>query len=132
MFVDQPSDVTVTEYENAAFSCSVVNSSFGIYWLVNDTDAQYEIFRQEGITVLYINDTISRLVIVGYKKHNNTVVHCVALKYHNHDIVAWISSEKALLVVLGKCTAKLRCSFQNTLDCRSAYGINTRSHVTFN
>ena len=66
MFAGQPGDMTITESESATFRCVVINSSFGIYWLVNDTDAEYAIFQQRGITVVPINDTTSHLVIVGY------------------------------------------------------------------
>ena len=105
VFTDQPGDVTVTESENATFSCSVVNSSFRIHWLVNDSDAEYTKFQQRGITVIDINDTTSHLVIEGDKTNNNTVVHCAALEYRNHRFVDWISSQKALFVVLSKCRA---------------------------
>ena len=101
VFLDQPGDMTITESESATFSCAVANSSFGIFWLVNDTDAEYNIFRQRGITVMPINDTMSHLAIEGYKKNNNTVVHCAAIHYHNYNIIAWIKSQTALLLVLG-------------------------------
>jgi hypothetical protein len=100
VFLDQPGNVTVFESGSATFICSVVNSSFSIFWLVNDTDARYTIFQEGGITIIPINDTTSHLVIAAYNKHNNTIVHCAALKYDAYRIVAWIPSQKALLVVV--------------------------------
>ena len=63
-----------------------------------------------------INDTKSHLVIEGDKSNNNTVVHCAALEYRNHRFVAWISSQKALFVVLS--TVQLPWLFTGSADHR--------------
>ena len=50
-----------------------------------------------------VNDTTSKLVIVGYRKNSNTRVQCVALQFEeNYRLIAAFHSEVALLVVLGK------------------------------
>ena len=124
VFLDQPRDVTITESENATFKCAVVNSSFSIFWLVNDTDAEYEIFRRRGITVMPVTDTISHLIVEGYKKYNNTLVHCAAIHYHNYTVIAWISSQKALLKILGKCTSQINDMKSCLLNNRHVYALD--------
>ena len=102
VFVEEPQNATVVESSSATFRCSVSNSSFSIFWHVNNSDAKYTIFQERGVTIVPINDTSSQLIIVGYKKNNNTLVNCAALKYQNYRLVDWIPSESALLVVIGK------------------------------
>lgn len=102
MFLEQPQNTAVLETSNAAFYCSVFNSSFVIHWLVNDSDADSAKFQDRGITLHVINDTASQLVIVGYKRNNNTLVQCLALQYKNHYIITFFPSVVALMVVLGK------------------------------
>ena len=102
VFLDQPQNTTIMENSSTAFHCSVFNSSFVIHWLINDSDADSAKFQDRGITLRVINDTASHLVIVGYKKNNNTLVQCLALQYENHYIITFFPSVVATMVVLGK------------------------------
>ena len=101
VYFEQPQNTTIEESANATFRCSLSNTSFSIFWTVNNSDADFDIFHRRGVAIMPINATVSQLQIVGDKNNNNTFVQCVALLYHNHQIVS-IPSKIALLLVLGK------------------------------
>ena len=104
VFLEQPERVTVYESDNATFRCSVVNSSFSIFWLVNGFSATFTVFRERGFSVKEDPDThtISRLEVVGHAYNNNTNISCAADQIHSDPELSWIVSEVALLIVQGK------------------------------
>ena len=108
VFVEEPQNATVVESSSATFRS---NSLFSIFWLVNNSNAKYTIFQERGVTIVAINDTSSQLIVVGYKNNNNTLMNCAAMKYQNYQLVAWIPSESALLVVMGKVLFDVDCIF---------------------
>ncbi|CAI8021817.1 hypothetical protein GBAR_LOCUS12872 [Geodia barretti] len=111
-FVEQPERTTVNQFETATFRCSVVNSSFSIFWLVNNSDAAFTKFREKGFSIKEDPNTHTRsqLKVAGIMNNNNTQVHCAALQEHRDPQLTWIESQTALLVVqdiLGVSTSSL-------------------------
>ncbi|CAI8021823.1 hypothetical protein GBAR_LOCUS12874 [Geodia barretti] len=106
VFLEQPERVTVYESDNATFRCSVVNSSFSIFWLVNGFSATFTVFRERGFSVKEDPDThtISRLEVVGHASNNNTNISCAADQIHSDPELSWIVSEVALLIVQDRVT----------------------------
>ena len=104
VFLEQPQDVTIRESETASFRCYVVNITFSIFWLVNNSDAGYTTFRERGVRVTSLdpmNDTRSLMEIDGNLFNNNTHVHCAAVRDNIDPELAWIESNIALLTVEG-------------------------------
>ena len=106
MFLEQPESTTVYESDTATFRCSVVNSSFSIFWLVNNSDAAFTVNIERGFSIVEDPDThtMSRLEVAGHMFNNNTEIHCAA--FQNHDdplLTTWIESEVVLLIVKGNC-----------------------------
>ena len=101
MLLIKPTDQTVEDSDTATFSCHVANSSFRIVWLVNGTDAYYDMFLERGVSIRHINETASQLKILGHIENNQTWVQCVSLRYHNHQITAVTISERAYMTVNG-------------------------------
>ena len=112
VFVDQPERTTVNQFETATFRCSVVNSSFSIFWLVNNSDAAFTVFRERGFSIKEDPNTHtkSQLKVAGIMNNNNTQVYCAALQEHRDPQLTWIESQTALLVVQGQTM------FGNTLS----------------
>lgn len=104
VFLEQPQNVSIVELHDATFRCSVCNSSFTIFWLVNDYEADFTVFQERGVVILPINSTASQLHIAGTSINNHSRIQCVALfiNNHTHRIVDIAESDVALLVVLGK------------------------------
>ena len=103
MFLEQPKNATVQEFETAIFRCSIINTSFEIYWRLNDSDAGHFMFDDIGYRVVFPNKndyTVSRLEIAGQLRNNNTIVHCAAVG--EEPVLSWTDSERALLIVQGK------------------------------
>ena len=103
IFLEEPQAITVWESANATFTCILSNSSFSIHWEVNGSDAGFREFRERGVTVSPTNSTSSELHIIGQKGNNNTHVQCIAVLFHNYRIIKSVSSNVALLRVIGKC-----------------------------
>ena len=104
VFQEQPERTTVYESYTATFRCSVVNSSFSIFWLVNNSDAAFTVNRERGFSIVEDSKThtISRLEVAGLVFNNNTEIHCAAFQEHDDPLLTWIESDKALLVVEGQ------------------------------
>ena len=94
--------MTVSGSEEAIFHCAISNTSYNIYWQVNGSDADFDIYHQRGVSIMQINATISRLHIVGYSSNNHTTVQCIGVLFINHHIAHVERSEEAVLIVLGK------------------------------
>ena len=87
---------------SSQFKCLLSNDSFEIFWIINDSDAEFVEFKREGISVASINATSSELHIPGQRRYNHTEVQCAALLYHNNVLIHHELSNIALLTILGK------------------------------
>ena len=103
IFLEHPENETITRGSTATFSCEIVNSSFSLLWLFNGTDSVFQ--DHDGVSAMLINGTVSKLMVIGYAKNNNTPVICVAARFYP-DLV-WFESRTASLIVLGEC--KILC-----------------------
>ena len=102
VFLEQPKNATVQELETAVFRCSIINTSFEIYWRLNDSDAGHSKFDDIGYRVVFPNrydHTVSRMEIAGRLRNNNTIVHCAAVG--EEPVLSWTDSERARLIVQG-------------------------------
>ena len=99
LFLEHPHDTDVKESQIAIFKCQVSDSSYEIIWIVNDTDAEYGIFGERGVSVLTVNGTMSYLRIIGYMNNNNTAVQCAALLYKNHRLIDYETSTMVTLSI---------------------------------
>lgn len=102
IFLEQPKTTAVEESDNATFRCALSNSSFRIHWEVNGSNAGFTVFRERGVTMNHNNSSSSELQIIGRKRNNNTRVQCIALLLQNNRVITYVSSNVALLMVVGK------------------------------
>ena len=129
IFLKTPQNQTINEFGTAIFQCFLTNSSYKIYWLVNETDADLQMFHQRGVSIAPINATASQLSITGHGYNNETLVQCAGLLYQDHELKAFEISQKAFMFIKGSYkgiedTSSL--SFHMNFTCRIPY--NTLSN----
>jgi hypothetical protein len=121
VFLEQPKNATVQELETAVFRCSIINTSFEIYWRLNDSDAGHSKFDDIGYRVVFPNrydHTVSRMEIAGRLRNNNTIVHCAAVG--EEPVLSWTDSERARLIVQ---EATSHSTFQHELAHTSQHSL---------
>lgn len=101
MFLEQPENKTVPEGTKTTFGCTIVDTSFNIFWYVDGTDISFIRILQRGIDVIVINQTSSQLAVNATRTNNNSNIQCIAFKFQPYRRV---ESRMAFLVVDGKQT----------------------------